>query len=70
MNIVIINRFRPLFELIRKASLKFAAIEQHLSGTMNELRKIVPDISQQESGQSKFNEFWELKRRVFACFSS
>ena len=70
MRVFIINWIRIFLKLIKKISLKAAIWEQKLSDTIDELRKIVPDISKQESAQSEFNDFWELKRRGMHAFQS
>jgi hypothetical protein len=54
---------------LRLYSLRFAIKQQGMTCEIDELRRIVPDISEQESRQhTEFNEFYELKRRGMHAF--
>lgn len=50
-------------------SLRLAIPQQGLSELVERLRKIVPDISNQESStKESFNDYWEFKRRSLQSF--
>jgi 2-polyprenyl-3-methyl-5-hydroxy-6-metoxy-1,4-benzoquinol methylase len=70
MKVFIIDWIRVFLKVVKSISLKAAIREQKLFDTIGELRKIVPDISKQESRQSEFNDFLELKRRGMHAFQS
>lgn len=63
------NKRLAIIEWFNAASIKMAVKQQGLSGLINILRKIEPDISGQEySGKAFFNDYWELKRRALQSF--
>lgn len=56
-------------EKISKYSIQLALRENNLGALVRRLRKIVPDISNQDSGKAcGFNDYWELKRRALQAF--
>lgn len=58
-----------LFYNLSFSSLKMACKQQRLSVMVDKLRKIVVDISDQESScKSSFNAYWEYKRRLLHSF--
>lgn len=60
---------RSLYQKISHWSLVKAGKQQGLSGLVETLRKIAPDISRQESREIlNFNAYWELKRRAMHAF--
>jgi hypothetical protein len=59
-----IDRRKDLHRHIAFWSLKKAQKQQHLGVIVEQIRNIVPDISDQESRiNPRFDQFWELKRR-------
>ena len=60
---------KKFLERISFWSLVRAAKQQELYDLLDVLRKIVPDISRQESREDVgFNTYWELKRRTLQAF--
>ncbi|UCD55139.1 MAG: methyltransferase domain-containing protein [Candidatus Omnitrophota bacterium] len=60
---------RKLAQGVCRFSVKLASRENGFEDLVKRLRKIVPDISRQESsGEDVFNEYWELKRRTLQAF--
>lgn len=60
---------RKLVQDLCKFSVRLASRENGFGNLVERLRKIVPDISRQESsGEDVFNEYWELKRRTLQAF--
>lgn len=60
---------RKSFEMFSKLSLRGALFENGYGVLVEKLRKIVPDISEQESREKEtFNDYWELKRRILQAF--
>lgn len=56
-------------QMISKWSIQSAFSRNGLGCLTEKLRKIVPDISnQQESEKGSFNDYWELKRRALQSF--
>lgn len=54
---------------LSKWSINYALTENGFGKSVKELRKIVPDISEQESrGKERFNDYIELKRRTLQAF--
>lgn len=60
---------RKLYEKIGMWSLR-AAVSDGLNDLVEKLRRIVPDISNQEASMRKdtFNDYWEVKRRSLQAF--
>jgi len=60
---------KGLCQKIAHWSILEAQKQQGLSNLVNTLRKIVPDISKQESRENpNYNAYWELKRRTQQAF--
>ena len=60
---------RQLFRRLGIWSLLKAAKEQELLVTLERLRFVVPDISNQESREvPDFNDYWEMKRRLLHAY--
>jgi len=60
-----------VIEKVSMFSLRQAIKEQKMVSMVEKLRKIVPDISQQESTESEvFNDFCELRKRSLQAFQS
>lgn len=57
-----------LIQRLNKWSIRAALSENGLSGLAERLRKIVPDISGQESTQGGLNDCSEIKRRLLQAF--
>lgn len=54
---------------LSKWSIKLALTENGLNKLVEKLRKIAPDISDQESSvKDTFNDYWEFKRRCLQAF--
>lgn len=60
--------FRMVQDRVALPLLRLAIREQGLTGLIPRLRRIVPDISQQESRPVHVDEYWELKRRGMHSF--
>jgi len=60
---------KKLLEQVSKFSIQLALLQNRRGRLVKELKKIVPDISNQESSEaSTFNDYWELKRRALQAF--
>jgi len=60
---------KVLNEKVGEWSIKMASNRNYFCTLIQELRSIVPDISDQESSvRETFNDFWEFKRRALQSF--
>ena len=60
---------KRLSQRFNKWSIRLALRENGFSSLVGKLRKIVPDISHQESSEKDvFNDYWEIKRRALQAF--
>ena len=60
---------RQLIERFSGWSIQLALLQNGLGELVEKLRKIVPDISMQESSEKDtFNDYWELNRRALQAF--
>jgi hypothetical protein len=57
------------YKRLSKWSIRMAVAENGYWDLLKKLKKIVPDISnQEEDGKEDFNDYWELKRRALQAF--
>lgn len=69
LGIEISRLYKFYYEGIGRWSIKASIRENRYWDSLERLRKIVPDISnQEESEKGRFNDYWELKRRALQAF--
>ena len=57
------------YKRLSKWSIRMCIAENGYEELLEKLKKIVPDISnQEESEKESFNDYWELKRRALQAF--
>lgn len=57
------------YKNLAKWSIKMCVAENRYGDLIEKLKKIAPDISnQEEGGRENFNDYWELKRRALQAF--